>query len=390
MSSLLKQQIGKWKKLLAANKLKDLFDDISNQLNPERAVFDQIILLKSRFLSTYGEVMGGRMPSQEADIEFNKIRQALLDLFSQLSAEDLGAGGSLEDPLDELITKLIIRHPLTPLQIVNCDRTEVQRSFFKSFRNWDKQHSRYQFYFALSCPIQEPDSFAERMVFEIMEARLKDHSDSINYPRRVDGERLLIPPLPLGIDLNDYQDNFRRYIAERFHLSPTTSFQDFLKYQLPDRKERYIAMPFDILAGDWDPDLMEEYLPWIMNSFSKAEAQGPTCIFIFIIKLKNAHRPEKIRYEREVKESIDDIIEKHREKIGFLYPFPEVPQHYVEEWFERIAVIRQDQTLEILELLKKQLSDTELALFETKDHLLNMERIKYLQERIWNIHRNKL
>lgn len=388
--SLLTQQIGKWKKLLAANKLKDLFEDISTQLNPERAVFDQIILLNSRFLSTYGEVMGGRMPTQEAEIEYNKIRLALLELFTQLKADDLGSGGSLEDPLDELIRRLAIRQPLTPLQIVNCDRKKVQRSFLRSFRNWDEQRSSCQFYFALGCPTQEPEGFAERMVFEIMEARLKDHSDSINYPRRVDGERLLIPALPLGIDLNDCQDNFCRYVAERFHLSPTTSFQDFLENQLPDRKEHYIALPFSILAGDWDPDVMEEYLPWIMDSFSKTEAQGPTSIFIFIIKLKNAHRPEKIRYEREVKESIEEIIEKYQEKVGFLYPFPEVPLYYLEEWFERIAEVRQDQITEILDLMKKRLSDTELALFETEDQLLNMERIEYLQERIWNIHRNKL
>jgi len=175
-------------------------------------------------------------------------------------------------------------------------------------------------------------------------------------------------------------------MAERFELG-NRSLEDFLNQELGERQERYIALPFTIVAGDWDPDLMEEYLPWIIKTFSALPERGPTCIFTFVVKLKNAHRPEEIRFEREAMESLEEIIGQYDEQAALLAPFAEVPRYYLEEWFEKVADVREDDVEAIVAAIVDQLPETERARYETEDKLLNMERISALQEQIWNIHR---
>ncbi len=379
--SLLKQHINRWQKLLIRNEWGDLFEDLSQKLDKGRPSFSEVILHYSTYKQHYQKEMKGTISKEQADLTYNKLREALLDIFNNLLPDDLGSGGSLEDPLDELLATLKIRHPLSPLYIVNCDRKKNFRSFFRTFSSWDEQQN-FQFYFALGCPSQKPEGFAERMVFEIIERRLQGQTDGIRYPRNVNGERLFIPDLPLGFNLKDCKENFCRYMAERFQLGKQ-SFEEFMTKTLLKRRERYIAMPFNIMSGDWEPELMEEYLPWIIETFSTNEYHGPTCIFIFVIKLKNAHNPDNIRYEREVMDSVKDFIEKYKDIAGYLYPFKEVPQDFFEQWLEKVAYIRQDQIDQIMELLKRRFSEAELARYETEDQLLDMERIEQVQEKVW-------
>ena len=381
----LKQLVRESKQLIAKDKWTKLFERLSQALDAQSGAFTELATLSGRYQRTYDQEMRGVISAPEAQLAFNQIREAALAFLDKLEAGDLGNGGTLEDPLQEKLEQLALRHPLTPLHVVNCDRRKINRKFRRAFRQWDEARN-YQFYFALGCPTQEPDGFAERMVFELIAARLEDHRDSIDYPRRPDGERLHLPALPVGFTLKDCQAQFRRYMAERFDLGGR-SLEDFLKQDLGERQERYIALPFTIVAGDWDPDLMEDYLPWIIDTFSARPERGPTCLFTFVVKLKNAHRPADIRYEREVLESLEEITEQYKEQAALLAPFPEVPRYYLEEWFEKVANTRQDEVNDIISYIIKQLSDEERARYETEDQLLNMERISALQEQIWALHR---
>lgn len=297
----LKQLVREGKQLIAQDKWTKLFERMSAKLDAQSDAFTELAMLSGRYQRVYEKEMKDTLSAQEAQLSYNQIREAALAFLNKLEAGDLGSGGTLEDPLREKLKQLPLRHPLTPLHIVNCDRRKINRKFRRAFRQWDEARN-YQFYFALGCPTQEPDGFAERMLFELIATRLEDHRDSINYPRRTDGERLYLPALPMGFTLKDCQAQFRRYMAERFELGGR-SLEDFLNQDLNERQERYIALPFTIMAGDWDPDLMEDYLPWIIETFSARPERGPTCLFTFVVKLKNAHRPEDIRFEREAMES---------------------------------------------------------------------------------------
>ena len=383
----LKPLVREGKQLIAQDKWAKLFEYLSGALDAQSDAFTELTMLSGRYQRVYEKEMKGTISPQEAGLAYNQIREAGLAFLDKLEAGDLGSGGVLEDPLREKLKQLALRHPLTPLHIVNCDRRKINRKFRRAFRQWDEARN-YQFYFALGCPTQEPDGFAERMVFELIAARLEDHRDSINYPRRPDGERLHLPALPMGFTLKDCQAQFRRYMAERFELGGR-SLEDFLNQDLSERQERYIALAFTIVAGDWDPDLMEEYLPWIIETFSARPERGPTCIFTFVVKLKNAHRPKDIRFEREAMESLEEIIEQYEEQASLLAPFAEVPRYYLEEWFEKVAEVRQSEVDEIIEHITEHLSPEERARYETEDKLLNMERISALQERIWAIHRGQ-
>ena len=381
----LKQLVRESKQLIAKDKWTKLFERLSQALDAQSGAFTELATLSGRYQRIYDQEMRGVISAREANLEYNKIREAVLAFLDKLEAGDLGSGGTFEDPLQEKLEQLALRHPLTPLHVVNCDRRKINREFRRAFRQWDEARN-YQFYFALGCPTQKPDGFAERMVFELIAARLEDHRDSIDYPRRPDGERLHLPDLPVGITLKDCQARFQRYMAERFDLGDR-SLEDFLNQDLSDRQERYIALPFTIVAGDWDPDLMEDYLPWIIDTFSARPERGPTCIFTFVVKLKNAHRPEDIRFEREAMESLEEIVGHYEGKAALLAPFPEVPRYYLEEWFEKVADIRQSEVAEIINYITEHLTEEERARYETEDQLLNMKDISALQDQIWNIHR---
>lgn len=383
----LKQLVREGKQLIAQDKWTKLFERMSAALDAQSDAFTELAMLSGRYQRVYEKEMKGTISAQEAQLSYNQIREGALAFLNKLEAGDLGSGGVLEDPLQEKLKQLTLRHPLTPLHIVNCDRRKINHKFRRAFRQWDEARN-YQFYFALGCPTQEPDGFAERMVFELIAGRLEDHRDSINYPRRPDGERLHLPALPVGFTLKDCQAQFRRYMAERFELGGR-SLDDFLNQDLSERQERYIALPFTIVAGDWDPVLMEEYLPWIIETFSARPERGPTCIFTFVVKLKNAHRPEDIRFEREAMESLEEIIGQYDEQAALLAPFAEVPRYYLEEWFEKVAEVRQSEVDEIIENITEHLSPEERARYETEDKLLNMERISALQEQIWAIQRGQ-
>lgn len=387
MSDLRQHKI-RWRKLIGKNRFPDLFADMSERLDPNSAFFNQLIHNNSRYVATHQKEMGGLITSEAAELGYNQVRLALLTIIEALAPEDLGRGGTLVDALDEQLAQLKVKYPLTPLYLVNCDRQQNSRKFKKIFRGWEADRRHYQFYFALGCPSQEPEGFAERIVFEVMEMMADNHGDSIDYPRVAGSERLAIPPLPLGLTLRDAQEKFKKYLAERFDLGDQ-DFAYFLDHHLPARRESYLVFPFSIVAGDWEPDLMEEYLPWLMDNFSRPGGKGPTCLFIFVLWLKHAHAPERIRYEREVLESMQELIAEHEDRAGYLYPFKEVPRYYLEEWFQKVADVDQSEIDRILDLFCERLSEAELARYRTEDRLLDMERIEAIQERIWTLHRSR-
>lgn len=385
--SNLREHKKRWLNLISKNELDSLFSDMSTLLDSNSNIYYKLATQKARFRRCYEQEMLGEITKEQANTAYNNIQDGLLLLVQKLIDTDLGKGGKLTDPMEELILQLKLKQPLTPLHLVNCNRIQINRKFKRTFRSWENENKKHQFYFALGCPSQEPEGFAERMVFEILSSKANELVDTVNYNRVVGTERLYIPELPVGFTLNDSISAFKKHITERFDKTEK-DFSIFLNKELPNRRDKYIAFPFGIMASDWDPDLMEEYLHWIIEQFSSKPQSGPNCIFIFVIWLKNAHRPEKIRFEKEVIDHIERFTTKHEDQVSFLYPFNEVPRYYLEEWLEKVIDIDQKEVETIFSILENQLNDEEKRRYQTEDQLLDMERVEELQEKIWRLYNN--
>jgi hypothetical protein len=391
----LKQHKKRWRDLLTKNNWSAFFRDIQQYLNPESSMASALIQIEARYNHTYQEEhLTGVITADKANALYAQIRESLLHLIAKIDEKDSGNGlndSIVVNPLDDIISKLQLKQPITPLFLVNCNRRTNNRKFRRAFRSWESRNTKFQFYFSLGCPSQEPEGFAERIVLEILASKADTLSETINYERIAGSSRVHIPTLPVGFDLSDSQKLFTKTMCQRFGQEEhNNDIYQILNDRVFKRKDKYIAFPYGILASDWDSDFMVDYLQWIIELFTKREkSQGPNCIFIFVIWLKNAHEPSKIRFEQDVFEDIQEFSSTYKDKVSLLYPLKEVPRHYFELWLEKIAEVKQQQIEEIMTLFTATFSEVELDKYQTDDQLLDMERIEELQERIWSIHQDK-
>ncbi|MCB0579989.1 MAG: hypothetical protein KDD10_11870 [Phaeodactylibacter sp.] len=385
MPTPLAQLSKNWKKLLADNKWKALFDDMQEHLQGEPA--SHVVLLASRHQSAYQNLMLGTISSADAEVVFNQVRQALLYLIDNLTESGLGAGGPDADGLDTLVRQLEVGIPLTPLHLVNCDRYQSLKVFQECFEGWRLAPCRFQFYYLLACPNQRPQSFAERLVYELAGAYATSHLHSIEYQRSAGNARVKTELLPLGGTADDAKDNFKKYFAERFRLG-NTSFEDYLRTGLPRLQWEYVITSLSVTAGDWysKSSIVEEYLQWLMDSFAEAEGNTPTFLFFFVIWLENAHLPEKLsRRGQETVESIKGLVEKNRHHATLITPLPPVPALDLKEWLQVVTLghIKAEQKNAIIDAIAARLQGEELERFQ-KENVLNMEHIEGLQEMVCN------
>lgn len=376
-----------WRSLLAANRWADLFAAMQPQLNGQSEAGKMLLQLQSRHSKVYREEMLGTSSTADANLEYNRLRYSVLELIGLIQPEDLGAGPAAPNPLDALVRNLQVEAPLsTPLFLVNCDRRQEWRFFRRSFSARQEAGHRFQFYFILACPTQEPEGFAERIVYELLGEHAESHRTSVQYPRRHGGQRMRIDPLPLGATLGAAKDAFTAYFAERFELGGT-DFDDFLRLRLPELQDDYIATALHVTAGDWDPFILEDYLQWLMERFTATGKARPTFLFFFVISLKNAHLPEKIRRDdAEALRSVEQLVARNAGHATLIAPLPPVPVDDLEEWLEKLGRITQSEKNALLQAIAATL-DAEQAERLEREQLLDMEPIEDLQERVYRIHR---
>ncbi len=376
-----------WKKLITENEWRQLFIQMDQFIHPESDLHNEFIGQWSRYRDIYKKEMGVTLDSTQIEVAYNRLRESTLKIIHLLDENDIGTSITSTFTSSDYLSSIKIDFPISPLYVVNCDRKENGRKFRRNLRKWEKEHLRTQFYISLGCPTQKPDGFAERIVFEIMEKKMKHQTDHFDYPRDA-RQRLKIAELPTGLDIDDCMAGMKKYMAERFELGHT-ELEDFLANKLLQRQSGTLVFPFNVPVKDWDedPELMIEYFDWIFDTFGESRNNGPTCIFIFIAQLKNAHFPEKVKYNREVLDGMQDLSEQYPDKLCFLYPFKQVPRYYLESWLSDIDrnITKPDKNIIIEQHLKRFYKKLPPD-FESDDFLIDMELIQQLQEKIWEMH----
>lgn len=375
--------------LIAKNDFEEVLDFLCKNLNPERKAFSTLLSLSSRYNRVLEDEMTGVISFDNATLEKNKVAAGLVKLINDLKSEDLGQGGSLTDPLDELAAQLPVDFPLTPLFLVNCDRRDPVRTFWKQFKDYQEHNRRFQFYFLPSCPTQEPDGFAERTVYELLEKIADNERQAIDFQENADN-RLIIEPLPFSDSGAEASiKEFRKYFAQRFGLA--NSEEDFYHYVqtgLPKLAFNYVATAFKVTADEWDQENMGPYFEWLISTFRDTGPNIPTFLFYIVVIVKNAHAPEKLR--RDVREALDgaqEIVKSHPEQATCIEPLPPVHADYLEDWIEKLGNAGSGLKNRIKEEIAGRLDEEELQHYR-KTEELNMEPIADFQRRVYNHHKN--
>ena len=162
--------------------------------------------------------------------------------------------------LSDKIERLDIDTEIGEIHLVNCNREKVRNRFWDAFDEFLDQENPFQFYYLLACPSQQPTSFGERMIYELIDEELDGELSAISYVNRTDSSRVRIEDLPIGRNLRNSQKDFKKYFTRRFGID--TSFEDYLQTGLPklEKKYEYIVTVFDINASKWNNELMQEYM----------------------------------------------------------------------------------------------------------------------------------
>lgn len=182
----------------------------------------------------------------------------------------------------------------------------------------------------MACPTQQPDSFAERMIYEVIIEELEEQVGAMHYVRRPDSRRVknprtcrwgAMPPIRNG--------SLKSNSSRRFGFGDSeTPFEEYLHTGLPKLQYEYVATAFDLNAGRWDAALMKEHLTWIMDTFSGTPANVPHFVFFFVIFLRNVHVQPLQGAEKAIFEDIGTIVSENLHRatlISELVPVPCCP-----------------------------------------------------------------
>lgn len=235
--------------------------------------------------------------------------------------------------------QLAIRKRLPELYLVNCDRQKVYDYFWDQYDEHMERKNPFQFYFMLACPTQQPDSFAERMIYELRKEELPEDPDAILFKRRSDGKRVAFDELPLGRNLRNTKKAFKSYFSERFALNKANaSFEDYLKTGLPALDVDFVTMTFDIQISDWNERVMKDYFQWLINAFedTATKANMPTFWFMFVIFIRNLHEENISKRHEIVLNEVKSIVKDNAEKCTLITEIKPVEVELLEDWLLKV------------------------------------------------------
>jgi hypothetical protein len=373
-----------WKNCIANNAFGQLFREMNAQLNKSSSNYNIFISIQAQYSDIYIKDMQNAVSYTDAQVAYGKTKNSLLQLIDLLNPDDIAPNSAAcEDVLDTLARNLKPRSGLMPLlYLVNCDRIKAKEIFDNRFESLKQQARTFQFYFILACPTQEPDSFSERTIYEIMGEDEDQNQAVLKYPRH-ENNRVQIESLPTS------KEEFKKYFSKSFTLG-NTSFEDYLRTELPNLNWEKIAIPLSITALEWNAKVVDS-LQWLINSFSAVETRSPNFLFFFVITLKNAHETDKIHPKyKETLQSIKQLVEKNADCATLIDTLPPVETEDFEGWLEKLAKPPQAKKNEIIKtIVEQRLTDEEKAQFEdsSKGNPLNMEHIEDFQARVYKFHK---
>lgn len=345
-----------------ANDLGEALVLLRQQLGPSQV--NDVVLQSGRYHQADSNFRKGLVLIGERDTLFNQVRNTLLGLVEHLTEADLAQSTSdpelaqkmgFQAPVQQFLAPLFAKlridwRKISPVHLVNCDRIDENRLFFKNYRMRHNQRQGSQFFFINACPMQRPESFAERVILEILARYDEEDQQAILVRRKPQSERLLIEELPFDpMGLTESKRLTAKYFQKRFgfqeQVEPVEDFLRACARQVGPGK-RYVTFIFRINAIDWEP-LLTDYLRWLMDTFRPIETTEGAAeyLFFFPVQVRNLHDapPSSLRIAIEEinklkLESISEDAGSGAQPVLYdmIMPLHPVPKDEITTWFEEL------------------------------------------------------
>lgn len=378
-----------WKDLLSSPRKERIFDELDANIIPNRLAHQEYLILKSRYENMKADNRRGFITPEEFDAERNRWVANALDFLDGLQDGDIkGEEFSQSDYFvygirDIIHTHMDIKEDLGLVHLVNCNRREAKDAFWDAFDEKTERRIPFQFYFVIGDPYQMPHSFSERMVYEIIHSELDDEDTAIHLVLEQDTGRVRVEDLPEGRKLSRHQDAFKKYFSRRFAFQQDTDFDAYLKTGLPRLEYEYVTFVFQTSDRNWTRD-HAAYLEWLMSSFEDTQAEMPTFVFLFVLRMQGMSMGLSPN-QQKIMDEVAQLCNAH-EKATHLPPLPPVEEDDLLNWLYDIGVDSPNKQRILVDAFVKGIPRTDSRrLQQYLEHkLLDMDDIQHLQEIIYS------
>lgn len=369
---------------IANGDLEKAFEACMAELPPDSELRSHVVTLSANFHDLERQINLGVVSYKETLTDRNRIAKGLTFLL-----KDWNPGGEqtvLEAELDKLIFDSEMDFGVS--HIFNADRSRAKRAFNHDFGE-KKGKEPFQFYFFCACPEEKPESFAKRLIYELIETECNSIRDYIHFKCQDDVDYILPESLPSGDDLRDSQDKFRSFFARRFHFSETQTFEGYLETGLPALEHRYVAFIFEVAEQKWKDDLEEvesemlRYLRWLTDLFQQAKSGRSTFLFFIAVRSQNLwvdaekHTP----LQKKVLAELEQLCQDHP-NCTLIRTFPPVGLDDAKEWLREHGSRLPDNEAEVLSAFTQTLK-AERQQFVREQEKIHMKDLENLQRMIF-------
>lgn len=359
------------KSLISEGRLDEVFEKLRPCFPNGTENGTAVIVQQAAWKEANNKFNGGLFTLQDLQTAQNTIGYILVRLIDQIPDTDF----------NKIIADLDLSE-LGTISLVNCNRNNS----YNSFKSFFRQHQKlpFQFYFILGCPTQEPDSFAERLVYEVIEEVLVGEDTAIDFIREkeivegVEVERVNIPTLPIGMDADKSQLKFKKDFGrrlQRFNMTDV-SVEDFVNEKAAQLPYDYFTFIYQLEADSWETDVTPQYLQWIVETFKKNKVQQPTFLFYIVVNMENAY----IQKREDIVTDMQNILNTHQDSCTLIDGFTPIQGTDISRWVRERGERSQAK---IDDLVKKFTNNLALKGKLKSDNTVDMCDVEQLQAKIF-------
>lgn len=357
--------------LISEGKLDDVFAQLRPCFQNGTENNNAVILQQSSWKEANNKLNAGIFTFQDLQTVKNQIGFILLRLIDQMPDTDF----------EKTISELDLSE-IGTISLVNCDRKTSYDAFKSYFRQY--QTLPFQFYFIVGCPSQQPNSFGERLIYEVLEDFLMGEDNAIDYIREkeivegIEVERVEIPPLPMAFNADKSQVKFKKEFGKRlmrFNMTDV-SLEDFVGEKAAQLKYDYFTFLYQLETEEWDAVCTTPYIQWLVDTFKKNKVKQPTFLFYFIVNMENAH----VQKREDIMAEIHKIIAQNPESCGLIDAFMPLQAADLSRWVRERGERSQSK---IDDLVKKFSANLSLQGKLKADGTMDMTHVEPLQGKIF-------
>lgn len=360
--------------LISDGQLNRAFEQLRNGVAAHSEYNKLIITRLCQFQSAKKQFIGGLLSDKEFQLLQTQITHALLIILDEIDENDLNPLPS--NAWNQALQDLALG-PMGKLHLVNCDRNEPFNSFASFFQK-DSALS-HQFYFIAGSPTQKPSSFAERIIYEIVEDKqLLDNDLVVEFEHETvnlgdsQTERVKFHPLPIGLNAASSQLKFKKYFSERMgqnHLP--VSLDTFFDSRDKHVQFNYIALVFQLESERLNAEV-GRYIQWIVEQFRQSVDGQPRFLIFFVIHVPSAKLFQSVRPLPE----IQDIVDQASDCCLLIENLKPVSRDAICAWFRSVSTLPDELKIEtVIDGFTQQLQHAQRWDGKSDFNMMDVERL---------------